>query len=378
MIRIYLDHNASTPVDPRVLDTLISYLKNDLGNPSSAHFHGKEARHVMTSYRSIIARFFGFKPQELIFNSGGTEGAAFFIHGILSRHPNAHVITSNAEHSAVYQNLREWEKKGTMVSYLPVGEWGAVRPEQVKEAISSQTKLIMIMAVNNETGVLTDIPGIAAVAEKAGVPLIVDGVAWIGKEMITIPKGVSGVFFSGHKIHALKGIGWCLCRQSLKLLPLYYGGEQEMNRRPGTENLPGIISVGKAIEILNEEQSLSILKVKELRDRLEEGILSRLNDVKINGAGPRVCNTTNLAFLGCDGESLLMHFDLEGLSVSHGSACSSGSLEPSRVLSEMFSTSRVRSSIRFSLARTTTIEEIDRAIEIIVSVVTKLRQFKGA
>jgi len=257
---------------------------------------------------------------------------------------------------------------------LPTGERGAVTPEAVKEAITPQTTLITLMAVNNETGVITDIDGIAKIAQEANIPFIVDGVAWLGKDLIQIPAGVSAVFFSGHKVHAPKGIGFCVCRSHLKLVPLFFGGNQEFNRRPGTENLPYIVALAEAIALLEQGQSDFIAHMHQMRDLFEREILQRFPSVVINGEGARICNTSNLAFMGLDGETLLINLDLEGVSASHGSACSSGALEPSRVLLEMgLSSARVRSSLRFSIERSTTEEEIRRAIAIITRVVERMQ-----
>lgn len=370
--RIYLDHNASTPIDPHVLKILINELEREEGNPSSTHSHGQECHRILDQSRLSIARYFKVKPQEIIFTSGGTEGASMLIHGIMMQKPNGHILSSSAEHASVYQTLKEQEKRGAQVTFLSTGLWGAVQPEEVEKAIRSDTALITLMAVNNETGAITDILSIAEIAQKHKIPFIVDGVAWLGKEKIEIPSGVSALFFSGHKIHAPKGVGFCIIRQNLRLTPLFTGGGQEFNRRAGTENLPGIAALAEAIARLSDD---SIHSMRTLRDLLEGELIKQLTDVVINGRAPRVSNTTNLAFLGVDGEDLLMQLDLEGISVSHGSACSSGALEPSRVLLEMgIPLTQVRSSIRFSLSRITTEEEINRTIAAIVKVVNRLRR----
>lgn len=374
MIRIYLDYNASTPIDPSVLKVLIKELEEEAGNPSSLHFHGQQSRRKLEHSRQSIARFFKVKPQEVIFTSGGTEGAALLLQGIISPEQKGHVISSGAEHSCVYQTLKELERRGSPVTFLPTGPLGAIQPEEVAKAIRSDTKLIALMAVNNETGVITDLEAIASIAQEAKIPFIVDGVAWLGKESLTIPAGVSAIFFSGHKIHAPKGIGCCICRQSLKLTPLFFGGGHEFNRRAGTENLSGIIALAEAIALLNQNEKSYIAHMRHLRDRLEQGLLSRISNVVINGTGPRICNTTNLSFLGVDGESLLMVLDGEGISVSHGSACSSGALEPSRILLDLgIPLSQAKTAIRFSVGRTTTQDEIDFAVDTIAKAVDRLR-----
>lgn len=375
MKRIYLDHNATTFLDPRVLKILIKELEEEEGNPSSTHFQGQQSRRKLEQSRQSIARFFQVKPNEIIFTSGGTEGASLLIQGIMKQHPSGHVITSGAEHACVYQTVKELEKSGAEATFLPAGRHGAVHPDEVEQAIRSGTRLITLMAVNNETGVMTDIESIAALAERRHIPLIVDGVAWLGKELIRIPAGVSALFFSGHKIHAPKGIGFCICRHPLRLTPLFVGGGQENNRRAGTENLPGIVALAAAIEILEKNQEGMMAHMRRMRDQLEGELISSLSDVLVNGSGPRTCNTSNLAFLGVEGEDILMNLDMKGISVSHGSACSSGALEPSRILLEMgIPLSQARSSIRFSVSRTTTEAEITTASAEIIQLVTRLRR----
>lgn len=370
--RIYLDHNASTPLDPQVLKILIKELEEDEGNPSSTHFHGQQCKRKLEQSRLMISRFFNVKPSEIIFTSGGTEGAALFIQGILQQNPSRHVISSSIEHACVYQTLKEFERRGTAVTFLSTGLYGAVTAEAVENAIRPETCMITLMAVNNETGVRTDIEAIAGVAKRHGIPFVIDGVAWLGKELMQIPPGVSGLFFSGHKIGAPKGIGFCICRPSLRLTPLLIGGGQENNRRGGTENLPSIVALAEAISILEKEQDARILHMRRLRDLFESLILTALPNVIANGSGPRVSNTSNLAFPGVDGETLLMNLDLEGISVSHGSACSSGALEPSRILIEMgIPLSHVRSSVRFSLSHTTTEEEIRSAAATVICLVNR-------
>jgi cysteine desulfurase len=377
MQHIYLDYNASTPLDPHVLKVLTKELEEEKGNPSSIHFYGQQCRHKLEQSRQRIARFFKVKPHEVIFTSGGTEGAALLIQGLMLRNPSGHIISSGAEHSCVYQTLKELSKHGAKVTFLPAGEWGAVQPEDIEKAIGPQTSLITLMAVNNETGVKTDIEAIAAIAQKANVPFIVDGVAWLGKEKIELPAGVSAVFFSGHKIYAPKGIGFCICRSSFKLSPLFWGGNQEFNRRAGTENLPGIIALAEAIALLEQKENEFIGHMRQMRDLFENELLQRLPHVVVNGKGPRVCNTSNLAFIGLDGESLLINFDLEGVSASHGSACASGAIEPSRILLEMgIPLAQAQSSLRFSVGRSTSEEEIRQAIAIIVRVVHRMQALK--
>jgi cysteine desulfurase len=373
--RIYLDCNSSTAVDPRVLKALIQELETEEGNPSSIHHHGQFCRKKLAESRQIIARFLKVKPQEIVFTSGGTEGANFLIKGLIGRLPPGHLISSRVEHACVYEILTELEKQGHSTTFLETGLWGAVTPEQLKNAIQPQTRLITLMAVNNETGVKTDLAACAAVAQAARIPFVVDGVALLGKESFEIPEGVSAMFFSGHKLHVPKGIGFCYVRQGLKLNSQMVGGGQEQNRRAGTENLPGIVALAEGITILSERQQAITDQLRARCEQLEKGLKTFLDGIEINGQGPRVVNTTNLSFTGVDGETLLMQLDLQGVSVSHGSACSSGALEPSRILINMgLSNKQAGSSIRFSVGRMTTEEEIDQAIQIIVKTVQKLRR----
>lgn len=370
--RIYLDHNATTPVDCRVLQAVVETLKKELGNPSSVHAAGREARQLIEKSRERIARFFGVSPREIIFTSGGTEAAHLLLCGVMTREPKGHLITSNVEHACVYHTAQLLEKRGYEVTFLPAGRWGAVQPEAVAAAIRPATRLITLMGVNNETGVKTDWRAVAQIAQDARIPFVLDGVALLGKEPFSLPIGVSGAFFSAHKIHGPKGVGVCVCRQTLKLAPLWQGGGQEGGRRAGTENIAGIVGLAEAITILENEQNAFTNHMNALRHRLEEGLFGQLPGVTVNGEGPRISNTVNLSFEGVDGEVLLMQLDaMEGIMVSHGSACSAGALEPSRVLLNMGISGR--SSIRFSVGRTTTEQEVDTVIAAVTKIVKRLR-----
>lgn len=374
-MRIYLDNNASTPIDARVLAAIEEDLRINYGNPSSIHALGQECKKRLTQARHAIAAFFQVKPSDLIFTSNGTEAINMVIRGLLEPASSGHILTSSVEHSAVYATVKALESKTLHATYLSPGLYGAITPEAVQAALRPDTRLIALMAVNNETGVKTDIDAIAAIAEKARIPFLVDGIALLGKEPFTIPNGVSAICFSGHKLHAPKGIGFAIVRPHLKLSPLITGGEQESGRRGGTENSSGIIALAKAIEILQKELPDASVRMRKLRDKLENALLSHLPNVAVNGAGPRVVNTSNVSFAGIEGDLLLMRLDQEGVEVSHGSACASGALEPSRILLNMdMPMERARSSIRFSLSRMTTDAEIEAAIEIIIRLVRSLRQ----
>ncbi|TXI39248.1 MAG: cysteine desulfurase [Nitrosomonas sp.] len=372
---IYLDNNATTPLDPHVLHAVVSCLKGHYGNPSSSHSFGREARILVDEARRSIASYLGVKPREVIFTSSGTEAINSVIRGICLGRLPGHIVTSSAEHSAVYHTVQEMERLGWQSTFLAPGSYGSVHADAVRSAITRQTALIAIMAVNNETGVKSDVEGIAAVAKEAGIPLLVDGVAWLGKESFSIPTGVTAMAFSAHKVHGPKGTGLMLVRGREKLAPLISGGAQEFGLRAGTEDVAGIVGFAAAVELLRKELPESEAKICRLRDRFEEGIMASCHDVIVNGQGPRVANTSNLAFLGVDGESLLINLDQAGVAASHGSACSSGGLEPSRILINMgIPLEQTRSSIRFSLSRFTTDREIDMALEIVVDNVARLRR----
>lgn len=372
--KIYLDNNAATFVDPRVIDAIADSLCRFPGNPSSSHSYGQNARSALIKARQHIADFLSVRPSEIIFTSGGTEGVNMVMRGLLAEVSTGHLITSDLEHSSVFLVSKYLETKGIRTTFLSPGLKGAPSPQEVQAAIRSDTRLITLMAVNNETGIKTDIESLAAIAEEEKIPFFVDGIALLGKESFKIPKGVSAMCFSGHKFHASKGIGFVFVRQNLRLTPLIIGGEQEYQRRGGTENLPGIIGLSEAVRILEDTLPAEEEKMRTLREHFEKGICHSLTDIQINGTGPRVSNTVNIAFLGVDGESLLTALDMQGVAASHGSACSSGSLEPSRVLLNMgISSDVVRSSLRFSLSRMTTLKEIDTAVEIITNSVMRLR-----
>lgn len=372
-LSIYLDNNASAFLDPRIALAIQKCLNTPYGNPSSVHSYGQEARGLLNQARRNVASFLNIKPQELVFTSNGSEAMNFLIRGVLSKKEKGHIITSNVEHVCVQKTLQIFENNGFSITYLETGKSGHIDVEQLKQSIQPDTELIVLMAANNETGVKNDIEAIASLAHAASIPLLVDAVALFGKESLTIPIGVSGMAFSGHKIHALQGVGAAFARTHLKLPPLIVGGSQEYGYRGGTENLLGIFSFSEAVTLLRDEPA-SFSRIARLRDKLEKTLLEVLPDVKVNGTGPRIGNTSNLCFNGVDGESLLIALDQEGICVSHGSACSSGARQPSAVLLNMgFPLNEVRSSIRISLSRMTQESEIDHCIEALVKIVPRLR-----
>ncbi|SCA62981.1 Cysteine desulfurase IscS [Chlamydiales bacterium SCGC AG-110-M15] len=371
---IYLDNNASTCIDARVADKLKKFLELRQANPSSVHRRGQAIRQVLIESRDEIADFLGVKPKEIIFTSGGTEALNIAIRGFIGPDCKGHIISSDVEHPAVFNTLKALESLGCDVTYLPAGMHGAVTAEQVKEAIRPDTRLLTLMAVNNETGVKTDILEIASLTKSHSIPFVVDAVALMGKESFTIPDGVSAMCFSGHKFHAPQGTGFLFLRAKTKICCHTTGGGHENNKRSGTENMLGIVGLAEATRILREELPEASQRMQDLRDRLEKGIMESLEGVSINGTGPRTPNTSNLSFEGVEGESLLMNLDQRGILASHGSACSSGALQASRILMNMGIEKKLASSaIRFSLSRMTREEDITYCTKTVVDIVKELR-----
>lgn len=372
MKTVYLDNNGTTPLDPRVALAMQEVLTPLPLNPSSIHRFGQEAKRYLTRSRDTIAHVLHVKPHDLIFTSGGTEALNFLIRGFYSLAPHGQIISSNVEHPAVQLTLADLQKKGAKVTYLPAGLWGAIRPEVLEAAITPNTGLIVLTAVNNITGVKTDLTALANIAEQHGIPFVVDGVQWLGKELLQIPRGVAGIAFSSHKIHGPQGVGVCMLRSHFKLPPLITGGSQEQGKRGGTENIPGIVGFAKAVELLTTELPQATQQMQKLKDRLIEGISHIAENIVVHGQGPHICNTAHIGFPGIDGETFLMQLDLAGIAASHGSACTSGGIEPSPTLLQMgIPLQLAKSSIRFSLSRMTTQEEIDLTLEIISDLLKK-------
>lgn len=373
MKRMYFDNNATTPLAKEVLEILCQSFSEIPANPSSTHFFGREAKAKLLSARETIARFFQVKPSELIFTSGGTESVNLLIKGTAQPLSIGSIITSNIEHACVEKTLTSLEKNGWQIKRLRASSAGNIEYSQVEQAIDTTTKMIVLGSANSETGVKAPIKEVGKLAKQHNIPFIVDGIGSFGKEIFTFPDGVTGIALSSHKIHGPKGVGLVLLRPFHKITALLDGGGQESGRRSGTENLEGILGLSKAISLLEDTLSPSIAHMTYLRD-LFENTLVQNKLALVNGAAPRTANTSNLAFPGIDGETLLMCLDLEGIAASHGSACAAGALEPSRVLQNMgLPLPLVRSSIRFSFSRYTTEEEIRKALEIIERIIHKLK-----
>lgn len=366
--KIYLDNNATTEIDPHVKRAYFNAIENSLGNPSSLHFYGQEQKKLLTAARFGIAEHFSVKPSEVYFSSGATESVNMILRGILDLMPGSHVVSSSVEHSCVINTLDALQKKGIKTTFIEPGPMGAATPEAVLDAITPETKLIALMAANNETGVKTDIEAIAKIAHERGILFFVDGVVMLGKELFKMPEGVSAMSFSGHKFHAPKGVGFSLIRRSVKFTPSITGGEQEFGKRGGTENVAGIVAMAEAIRQIEKHLPEAEERMRRHRDEFESKLLKAYPRAEINGKGPRVANTSNIAFPGIEGETLLMALSLNGIAASHGSACASGALEPSRILLGMGLKKEIAaSSIRFSLSRFTTQEEIDLAVSTIAA-----------
>ena len=376
MHRVYLDNNATSPLLPEVFEAMRAYFFDKFGNASSIHQQGQQARAAVEQARESVADLVNCRPAEIVFTSGGTEGDNLALFGMMR--PGDHLITSSVEHHAVLNACKRLEDTGSEVTYLPVDARGFVDPDDVRRAIRPNTKLISIIFANNETGILQDVNALGAIAAEADVYFHTDAVQAAGKVPIDVKEIRCDLLtLTAHKIHGPQGTGALYVRKGTVLQPLFYGGRHERSRRAGTENLPGIVGLGKAAEIARLGFSNgSVSRIATLRDRLETAILGSLDQVLLNGDGaPRVPNTANIVFECLEGEAMVIALDLKGLSVSTGAACSSGAIEPSHVLTAMgLSPDRARSSIRFSLGKQNTAEDIDFALRLVPEVVARLRE----
>ena len=376
MHRVYLDNNATTPVLPEVFEAMKPFYLERFGNASSIHHYGQHARAAVEKARAAVAALFNARPAEVVFTSGGTEGDNTAIFGLASR--GDHVITSTIEHSAVLNTCKRLEQMGCEVTYVPVNGRSEVDPEDIRKALRPNTRLISIMMSNNETGVLQPVEEIGKIAREADVFFHTDAVQAAGKVPIDVEKiGCDVLSISGHKIHAPQGTGAMYIRKGTLIQPLIYGGSHERQRRAGTENLPGIVGLGKAAELATEWlKSNGPAEMAAMRDRLQQRVLAEVEAAGVNGAGAnRVPNTTNLWFDYIEGEALVIALDLKGLAVSSGAACSSGAIEPSHVLLAMgLAHERARASVRISLGKQTTQDDVDFAISVIPETVGRLRE----
>jgi cysteine desulfurase len=376
MHRIYLDNNATTPVLPEVFAALRPYFEEQFGNASSIHHNGQQTRAAVEDARESVAALLGCRASEIVFTSGGTEADNLAIAGLVAA--GDHVITSSIEHHAVLLACKHLEEIGCEVTVLPVDGRSLVDPDDIRRALRPNTKLISVMMANNETGVLQSVEEIGRIAGEAGVCFHTDAVQAVGKVAIDVNRiGCQALSISGHKMHAPQGVGALYVRKGTRLQPLFYGGRHERSRRAGTENVPGIVGLGKAAQLAKDALNRGDdQKTAAMRDRLQRGILSQVEEAGVNGDGAaRVPNTTNIHFDHIDGEAMVIALDLKGLAVSTGAACSSGAIEPSHVLVAMgLRTDQARASIRFSLGKQTVAEEIDVALALVPEVVARLRE----
>jgi cysteine desulfurase len=376
MRRVYLDNNATTPILPEVFEAMRPYFAEHFGNASSIHHHGQATRAAVEHARESVAAMLGCRAAEIVFTSGGTEGDNLAILGMVRE--GDHVISSTIEHHAVLNSCKHLEMAGCEVTYVPVDGRGLVDPNDVRRSLRSNTKLISIMMANNETGVLQPVEEIGRVAAEAEVYFHTDGVQAAGKVPIDVQRITCDLLsISGHKMHAPQGVGALYVRKGTILRPMLYGGSHERSRRAGTENVPGIVALGKAAEIAKEASDRGDLtQMAAMRDRLQERILSQVETIGVNGEGaPRVPNTTNIHFDCIEGEALVIALDLKGLAVSTGAACSSGAIEPSHVLTAMgLPPEQARASLRFSLGKQNTEEDVEFALSLLPPTVARLRE----
>ena len=378
MRRIYMDHSATTPVDGTVLQEMMPYFREKFGNASSAHQFGQEAKAAVESAREQIARFLGAEPAEIVFVSGGTEADNWALQGVARalRQKGNHIITSQVEHHAVLHTCEALEQQGFRVTYLPPDENGRIAPEIVESAITKKTILISIMHANNEIGTLNPIGEIGEVAHRHGVLFHTDAVQSVGKVRIDLSQlPVDLLSASAHKLYGPKGIGLLYIRKGTPIEPLLYGGGHERNLRAGTQNVPGVVGLAKAIEICDRVLEDEALRLNQLRDTFWQGIQETISDVRLNGhLTERLPGILSLSFAGVDAESLLISLDLKGIAVSRGSACSSGATSPSHVLEAIGLPAELqKSTLRFSLGRSNAEEDIQFVLEALQESVERLR-----
>jgi len=378
---LYLDHNATTPIIPEVRDAMLPWLENEFGNPSSVYALGRRSAAALTKAREQVAALVGAQPSEIIFNSCGTEATNTAILSAIAIDPDKrHIITSTVEHSATIKLCEYLATRGYEITWLPVEKDGTLNPDRLETSITSETAVVSLLWANNETGVLFPIEEIASITARKKVPLHLDAVQAAGKVPINLEElGAQYVSLSAHKLYAPKGVGALYVNRRARYTPLLRGSQEE-SRRGGTQNVASIVAFGKAAELATQHLFTTAERIGGLRDRFEERLLSTIEGVRRNGTDePRLPNTSNLTFSGIEAETALLLFDKEGLCCSAGSACSSGSINPSHVLTAMgISRDEARASLRFSLGRTTTEAEIDRALEIIPRVIAKLRAAQPA
>jgi len=379
--RVYLDHNASTPVHPDVVNAMLPYFEERFGNPSSVHGFGREARDAVEGAREQIAGFLRARADEIVFTSGGTESDNFAVKGVALAAGTGHVITSQIEHHAVLRSCQHLETLGFDVTYVPVDRNGMVNPDDVRRAIRADTVLVSIMHANSEVGTIEPIREIGQVTRERAVTFHVDGVQTFGKVPIDLEAfGIDLLSFSSHKVYGPKGVAGLYIRKGTRMISVQHGGDHERRRRAGTENVPAIVGFGQAVEVRARDMQAEAIRVTALRDRLWDGIRAAVPDVSLNGhPTERLPGTCNLCFRHVESESIVLGLDLKGIGVSAGSACTSGSVEPSYVLVAMgVPLEWSMGAVRCSLGRSTTSEDIDYVIESVEPLVAKLRSLSPA
>ena len=379
-MRVYFDYNATTPPAPEVVDAVGAVTRDVFGNASSVHYFGQQAKAAIDQARSATAELIRAEPSEIVFTAGGTESDNFALRGaadaIETVSPRRHLVASAIEHEAILNTLKALARRGWTVTLIPVDATGVVSLDRVREAIRPDTAVLSVMLANNEIGTLQPVADIAKLAHESGALMHTDAVQAAGKVAIDVRAlGVDLLSISAHKFNGPKGVGALYIRRGTRMQPILTGGKHERNRRAGTENTPAIAGMGVAARLAASKIDSETVRLSALRDRLEAGILAAVSGTAVNGAGsPRVANTTNISFDRIEAESLLIALDLEGIAVSTGSACSSGTLEPSHVLKAMgLPVHRTQNSLRFSLGQFSTDEEVDRLLAVLPAAVEKLR-----
>jgi cysteine desulfurase len=378
-MRVYFDYNATTPVSPDVLDAVVAVTRDQFGNPSSVHHFGQRAKAALDEARAAVAALINAEPSEVVYTSGGTESDNFALRGVaeaLEPTGRKHLIASAIEHEAVLNTLKALGRRGWQTTLLPVDQTGIVDPERLRAVISNETALVSVMHANNEIGTIQPVAQLAAIAHEHGALVHTDAVQSVGKIPVDVRSmGIDLLSLSAHKFNGPKGAGALWIKRGTRMQPILTGGKHERSRRAGTENAPALVGMGVAARLAQAKLDAEGMRVGRLRDRLEEEILRTVPGTMVNGTrSPRVPNTTNISFERVEAESLLIALDLDGIAVSTGSACSSGTLEPSHVLRAMgFSAHRTQNSLRFSLGLFSTEEEIDRVVAVLPGIVEKLR-----
>jgi len=377
-MRVYFDYNATTPLSDAAADAVARITRETFGNASSVHHFGQQAKAVLDEARSALATLVGGDPSEIIFTSGGTESDNFAIRGAaeaIEVSGRRHLVASAIEHEAVLNTLKALARRGWQTTLVPVDQSGAVSADRVSEALTENTAIVSVMHANNEIGTIQPIADIAKPAHERGALLHTDAVRSAGKIPVDVrAMGIDLLSLSAHKFNGPKGTGALWVKRGTRMQPILTGGKHERNRRAGTENVPAVGGMGVAARLAVQKMAAEAERLAALRDRLEQTILSRIPGTAVNGTGPRVSNTTNISFDRVEAESLLIALDLEGIAVSTGSACSSGTLEPSHVLRAMgLPTHRTQNSLRFSLGLFSTGEEVDRVVDVLPRLVEKLR-----